>query len=422
MEAQRFREFKMPDVGEGLSEADILQWYVKPGDRVHDGMIVCEVETAKATVELPIPYDGLVHEIRCAAGATVDIGAAIITVDTAPQGESAHSAPSVPEQEPQQALLVGYGVMNGSTERRPRKSRTDRATARHEATPAQAKPPVRKLARDLGVDLGRLVPSGESGVITREEVYAAARSEPPVLGEPARTPASDERRVPIKGVRKATAEAMVASAFTAPHVTEFSTVDVTRTVKLVQQLKHDSDFADVRVTPLLLVAKAFLAAVRRFPEINASWDEEAHEIVIKERVHLGIAAATPRGLLVPNIKDAHTKTLPQLAEGLGQLVATVRAGKTTPADLSGGTVTITNLGVFGIDTGTPILNPGEAAILAVGAIKTLPWVHKSKVKPRQVVTLALSFDHRLVDGELGSKVLAATAELLEHPKRLITWA
>ncbi|MFE9883206.1 dihydrolipoamide acetyltransferase family protein [Streptomyces sp. NPDC005784] len=410
----------MPDVGEGLSEADILQWYVKPGDEVHDGMIVCEVETAKATVELPIPYDGLVHEIRCPAGTTVDIGAAIITVDTAPQGESAPAAPSVPEQEPQQALLVGYGVMNGSTKRRPRKSRADRATS--EAAPAQAKPPVRKLARDLGVDLGRLVPSGQSGVITREEVYAAARSEPPVLAEPARTPPSDERRVPIKGVRKATAEAMVASAFTAPHVTEFSTVDVTRTVKLVQQLKHDPDFADLRVTPMLLVAKAFLAAVRRFPEINASWDEAAQEIVIKERVHLGIAAATPRGLLVPNIKDAHTRTLPQLAEALGQLVTTARAGKTTPADLSGGTVTITNLGVFGVDTGTPILNPGEAAILAVGAIKTRPWIHKSKVKPRQVVTLALSFDHRLVDGELGSRVLAATAEILEHPKRLITWA
>ncbi|MGW7427309.1 dihydrolipoamide acetyltransferase family protein [Streptomyces sp. NPDC054813] len=422
----------MPDVGEGLSEADILQWYVKPGDRVHDGMTVCEVETAKAAVELPIPYDGLVHEVRCPAGTTVDIGAVIITVDTAPDGEGAPAlppvseaaAPSAPAPEPQQALLVGYGVMNGSTRRRPRLPRAERERPVHrDAVPGRAKPPVRKLARDLGVDLGRLMPSGPDGVITREDVHAAARTiEVPVLGVPARTPASGERRVPIKGVRKATAEAMVASAFTAPHVTEFSTVDVTRTVKLVQQLKEDADFAGLRVTPLLLVARAFLTAVRRFPEINASWDEAAQEIVIKERVHLGIAAATPRGLLVPNIKDAHSKTLPQLAAALGDLVTTARAGKTTPSDLSGGTVTITNLGVFGVDSGTPILNPGEAAILAVGAIKAQPWVHKGKVKPRQVLTLALSFDHRLVDGELGSKVLAATAEILEQPKRLITWA
>ncbi|MET7733701.1 dihydrolipoamide acetyltransferase family protein [Streptomyces sp. NPDC005402] len=422
----------MPDVGEGLSEADILQWYVKPGDRVHDGMTVCEVETAKAAVELPIPYDGAVHEIRCPAGTTVDIGAVIITVDTAPDGgpepadppTSQPADPPAPEPEPQQALLVGYGVMNGSTRRRPRKPRAERERpARREAVPGAAKPPVRKLARDLGVDLGLLVPSGPGGVITREDVHAAARTtQPPVAVQPARVPASDERRVPIKGVRKATAEAMVRSAFTAPHVTEFSTVDVTRTVKLVQQLKQDPDFAGLRVTPLLLVARAFLAAVRRFPEINASWDEAAQEVVIKERVHLGIAAATPRGLLVPNIKDAHTRNLPQLAAELGDLVATARAGRTTPADLSGGTVTITNLGVFGVDTGTPILNPGEAAILAVGAIRTLPWVHRSKVKPRQVLTLALSFDHRLVDGELGSKVLAATAEILEQPKRLVTWA
>jgi 2-oxoisovalerate dehydrogenase E2 component (dihydrolipoyl transacylase) len=428
-EKQRFREFKMPDVGEGLSEADVLQWYVEPGDKVHDGMIVCEVETAKAVVELPIPYEGLVHEIRCGAGATVAIGAVIITVDTAPQDGSPPAAPPVsesavpssPEPEPHEALLVGYGVMNSSTKRRPRRARAEQPT-RPEAAATQAKPPVRKLARDLGVDLGRVVPSGSSGVITREDVHAAARTEPPVRGEPAPTSVSGERRVPVKGVRKATAEAMVASAFTAPHVTEFTSVDVTRTVALVQRLRQDADFASLRVTPLLLVAKAFLAAVRRFPDINASWDQAAQEIVLKERVHLGVAAATPRGLLVPNIKDAHAKTLRQLAEALEQLVTTARAGKTPPADLSGGTVTITNLGVFGVDTGTPILNPGEAAILAVGAIKSLPWVHKGKVKPRQVLTLALSFDHRLVDGELGSRVLAATADILEHPKRLITWA
>jgi pyruvate dehydrogenase E2 component (dihydrolipoamide acetyltransferase) len=231
-----------------------------------------------------------------------------------------------------------------------------------------------------------------------------------------------ETRVPVKGVRKATAAAMVGSAFTAPHVTEFVTVDVTRTMRLVEELKQDKEFAGLRVNPLLLIAKALLVAVRRNPDINASWDEAAQEIVVKHYVNLGIAAATPRGLIVPNIKDAHAKTLPQLAESLGELVSTAREGKTSPAAMQGGTVTITNVGVFGVDTGTPILNPGESAILAVGAIKPQPWVHKGKVKPRQVTTLALSFDHRLVDGELGSKVLADVAAILEQPKRLITWA
>lgn len=231
-----------------------------------------------------------------------------------------------------------------------------------------------------------------------------------------------ETRVPIKGVRKATAQAMVASAFTAPHVTEFVTFDITRTMRLVQELKADPAFEGLKVSPLLLVAKALLVAIRRNPEINASWDEERQEIVHKGYVNLGIAAATPRGLIVPNIKDAQAKTLPELARALGELVATAREGRTSPADMQGGTVTITNVGVFGVDTGTPILNPGESAILAFGAVKEQPWVHRGKVKPRQVTTLALSFDHRLVDGELGSKVLADTAAILEFPKRLMTWA
>jgi pyruvate dehydrogenase E2 component (dihydrolipoamide acetyltransferase) len=300
---------------------------------------------------------------------------------------------------------------------------------------------VRKLAKDLGVDLASVTPSGPDGVITREDVHAAAApsAAAPVTEAPAAAPApvapaaaaapapvasydtARETRVPVKGVRKATAQAMVGSAFTAPHVTEFVTVDVTRTMRLVEELKQDKDMQGLRVNPLLLIAKALLVAIKRNPEINASWDEANQEIVLKHYVNLGIAAATPRGLIVPNIKDAHDKTLPQLAEALGELVTTAREGKTSPAAMQGGTVTITNVGVFGVDTGTPLLNPGESAILAVGAIKLQPWVHKGKVKPRQVTTLALSFDHRLVDGELGSKVLADVAAILEQPKRLITW-
>ncbi|MEW2808518.1 dihydrolipoamide acetyltransferase family protein [Streptomyces massasporeus] len=471
------REFKMPDVGEGLTEAEILKWYVQPGDTVTDGQVVCEVETAKAAVELPIPYDGVVRDLHFPEGTTVDVGTAIISVDVgggsaapapaAEQPAAAQPAAAAPAEEPKaagsgrQPVLVGYGVATSSTRRRPRKgpevpvqqastaiqtelnghapTASEPAPAAAQAGPGGpdrplAKPPVRKLAKDLGVDLTTVVPTGPDGIITREDVHAAvaaavpAAPEPSVASAPApvQAPASydtaRETRIPVKGVRKATAAAMVGSAFTAPHVTEFVTVDVTRTMKLVEELKADKEFAGLRVNPLLLIAKALLVAIRRNPDVNASWDEAAQEIVVKHYVNLGIAAATPRGLIVPNIKDAHAKTLPQLAESLGELVSTARDGKTSPAAMQGGTVTITNVGVFGVDTGTPILNPGESAILAVGAIKPQPWVHKGKVKPRQVTTLALSFDHRLVDGELGSKVLADVAAILEQPKRLITWA
>ncbi|MEV5656083.1 dihydrolipoamide acetyltransferase family protein [Streptomyces sp. NPDC052291] len=454
--AARFREFKMPDVGEGLTEAEILKWYVQPGDTVTDGQVVCEVETAKAAVELPIPFDGVVHELRFPEGTTVDVGQVIIAVDVAPGSDSAAAEPEAPAPAPEaeapkgrQPVLVGYGVAESSTKRRARKGAE---TAPPAAAPAAvqaelngqgtaavpearplAKPPVRKLAKDLGIDLATVTPTGVGGVITREDVHAAATPEAPPVPEPSVAPVvaeaevpvqqgARETRIPVKGVRKAIAQAMVGSAFTAPHVTEFVTVDVTRTMKLVAELKEDKDMAGVRVNPLLVIAKALLVAIKRNPGVNAVWDEANQEIVQKHYVNLGIAAATPRGLIVPNIKDAQDQTLPQLAASLGELVATARDGRTSPAAMAGGTVTITNVGVFGVDTGTPILNPGESAILAVGAIKLQPWVHKGKVKPRQVTTLALSFDHRLIDGELGSKFLADIAAILEQPKRLITWA
>ncbi|MFJ8431838.1 dihydrolipoamide acetyltransferase family protein [Kitasatospora sp. NPDC094019] len=468
-EVRSLREFKMPDVGEGLTEAEILSWYVKPGDTVTDGQVVCEVETAKAAVELPIPFTGVVEQLFFPEGATVDVGTAIISVAvageagtsvaTAPAPAPVVEAPEAPEPE-RREVLVGYGPRTGGSQRRARRTTvTATATAAGPApTPAPApvaapapapavevsgdrplaKPPVRKLAKDLGIDLRAVTPTGPDGVITREDLHAhaaAAAPAPAPVEAPAAEPVSaapvsaavvlpgaGDVRVPIKGVRKATAQAMVASAFTAPHVTEFVQVDVTRTMKFVRRLKESGELGrDVRVSPLLLVAKALLTAVKRHPGINAQWDEAAQEIVIKGQVNLGIAAATPRGLIVPNIKDAGARTLSGLAVSLGELIETARQGKTAPGDMQGGTITITNVGVFGVDSGTPILNPGEAAILAFGAVRELPWVHKGKVVPRQVTTLALSFDHRLVDGELGSKVLADIAGILEHPKRLITW-
>ncbi|RKS06300.1 pyruvate dehydrogenase E2 component (dihydrolipoamide acetyltransferase) [Nocardiopsis sp. Huas11] len=468
------REFRLPDVGEGLVDAELLTWFVKPGDEVVVNQNICEIETAKAVVELPSPYAGTVHELLVQEGQTVDVGTVIITVDDgsggdAPAGGSgaaSEAAPAAEEEEKREKPLVGYGEKAASTQRRARRRPTPSGPASPPAptvAPAQqtaeseqpvpaaepatpgvvaapaapapasgrplAKPPVRKLARDLGVDLASVTPTGTGGIVTREDVRAAADAaqapqtpQAPAEAAPQAAPAAAtdrsarERRVPIKGVRKHTAAAMVGSAFTAPHVTEFLQVDVTKTMEAVARLRARPDFADVKVSPLLLVAKALLMAIRRNPDVNASWDEDNQEIVVKGYVNLGIAAATERGLVVPNIKDADAKTLPELAASLKELTDTARAGKTSPADMSQGTITITNVGVFGVDAGTPIINPGEAAILAFGQIRDMPWVHEGELAVRKVTTLSLSFDHRLVDGELGSKVLRDIGTALEDPE------
>ena len=447
------KKFNLPDPGEGLTEAEVTTWKVKVGDTVAVNDIVIEVETAKSLVELPIPFAGTVVELLVAEGDTVDVGAPIITVEVA----GVDPEPAAPEageaEEASGPNLVGYGAKAGSTRRRARKGGADAAPPVPEearqrrldgSAPAQpltgaqtralAKPPVRKLAKDLGVDLQSVAPTGEGGIVTRADVEGASTaSAAPVAEAHVQRPQHlagmpvDEVRIPIKGVRKATAEAMVASAFTAPHVTEFVTVDVTAMMGMVDRLKRDRAFADVKVTPLLLVAKAFCLVLRRHGEANASWDQSAQEIVLHPQVNLGIAAATPRGLLVPNIKGADGLSLHDLAAALGDLVATAREGRTQPADLSGGTATITNVGVFGVDTGTPILNPGEAAILAFGAVRRMPWVvtaadGSESIEPRWVTQLALSFDHRLIDGELGSKLLADVGALLHDPGTAFLWA
>ncbi len=478
----RIEQFKLPDLGEGLTEGEILKWLVQPGDEVLLNQPIVEVETAKAAVEVPSPYAGVVTELLHGEGDVVDVGSPIIAFETDPNAaseaiEPANPAESVAEAvEPETAIatppaegavepgliggpapggrtsvLVGYGPKSVTAKRRDRKpprsigevaddavSTSDLAEPPARVSAAEvgaaahrraatvtvlAKPPVRKLARDLGVDLGVVEASGPGGTITRGDVESASTpSAEPVRQGPTFDPATREQRIPVKGVRKLTAEAMVASAFTAPHVTEFVSVDVTRTMRAVARLKGMPDLADVRVSPLLLVAKALLLAVKRHPMINSSWDESAQEIVVKDYVNLGIAAATPRGLVVPNIKSADAMTLRDLAGAMNALVATARAGKTAPADMQGGTITITNVGVFGVDTGTPILNPGESAILAFGSVRQLPWVHKGKVRPRLVTTLALSFDHRIIDGELGSRFLADVATGLHDPQTaLLAW-
>ena len=474
------KEFRLPDPGEGLVEADIVTWRVAVGDEIKINDILVEIETSKSLVELPSPFQGTVTGLLVSEGDTVDVGVPIIAIDdgsavpdTAPSAAPATSAVGAEEEEGERvANLVGYGAKPGDTRRRPRKNAageaalveaheqvnstfaTDgpvsrRADHREALQPAPAtpqggplpppgpaapetvppsagavlaKPPVRKLARDLGVDLGALTGTGTGGVITRDDVEGAAqRASAPAPATVSAPPAvaAEDRRIPIKGVRKATAAAMVQSAFTAPHVTVWVEADVTATMELVSTIRARRDFADVKISPLLIVAKAVLIALKRNPELNSSWDEAAQEIVLKGGVNLGIAAATPRGLIVPNIKDADRLSLLELAQAFGTLVALARSGKTPPADLARGSFTITNIGVFGVDGGLPILNPGEAGILAIGQISRKPWVVGSgadeRIEPRWVTTVAVSFDHRLADGQQGSTFLADVAQILSDP-------
>jgi 2-oxoisovalerate dehydrogenase E2 component (dihydrolipoyl transacylase) len=494
------KEFRLPDVGEGLTEADIVSWHVKPGDSVEINQIIVEIETAKAVVELPSPWNGTVSALLAAEGDTVDVGKPIIAVEVADADGAATGGEAAPVAEAaatssataltgettpdaaaagagagagggqgqpaRQPVLVGYGVKPGSTTRRPRKAASTRP-ASYPATPsappgrgavpaqaspapaaappaagspgtaaarALAKPPVRKLAKDLGIDIAALTGSGPEGSVTREDVQRAAAGTPDRSGyettvtaagpavAAAPSPSGTEERIPVRGVRKHTAAAMVASAFSAPHVTEFLQVDVTETMAAVRRARELPEFAGVKVSPLLFVAKALLVAVARHPMVNSSWDEAAQEIVIKHHVNLGIAVAAERGLLVPNVKGAHALPLAGLAAALDELAATARAGKATPADLSGGTITITNVGVFGVDAGTPILSPGEAAILAFGQVRDTPWVYQGELAVRKVTTLSLSFDHRIVDGALGSAVLRDVGSMMEDPVRMLAWS
>ncbi|MFJ1539598.1 dihydrolipoamide acetyltransferase family protein [Micromonospora chalcea] len=411
------QQFRLPDVGEGLTEAEIVTWRVAPGDPVRLNDILVDIETAKAVVELPSPYAGVVDRLLAEEGQTVDVGSPIIAIRTGGDSDAPDAAPPAAEEPAAErtAVLVGYGVSAQARTRRPRRATpsvrpAEPARRPHTSRPpVLTKPPLRKLAKDLGVELADVRGSGPGGRITRQDLLDHTTRPAPVADH------RGDERLPVRGVRKATAAAMVASAFTAPHVTEFLTVDMTGTVEFVDRLKQDPGFQGVKVSPLLVASLALLDAIRRYPDVNARWDEENQEIVRFADVNLGIAAATPRGLLVPNVKAAQNLGVRDLAVALNELAGTAREGRTRPADLAGGTITITNIGVFGVDAGTPILNPGEAAILCLGALRRMPWVVDEQVVPRWTVQLSLSFDHRLVDGELGSRVLAHVGRFLEDP-------
>jgi len=485
-------EFKLPDVGEGLTEAEIVTWKVKEGDTVAINQIVVEIETAKSLVELPSPFAGVVQRLMVPEGETVPVGTPIIAIGDALEGPAPGEAAPQSESDPYLGMAEKAGAAeqarevlstdidlsnpaaSGSAEGESLVGRikADRGATRRARKPAAAlqtqaafeptgasapigldeedesdgppvpatapsapapvgdvrvlaKPPVRKLARDLGVDINALVGTGPNGTVTRDDVATAGTGAATSEGADTAARAYDvpsgqrEWREPVKGVRKMMGQAMVQSAFSAPHVTEWVTIDATRTMELVERLKTRREFREVRVSPLLVLARAVMLAMRRTPEINSWWDDAAQEVVYKSYVNLGIAAATPRGLVVPNVKDAERLSLLDLAHELNALVETARSGRTQPAEMSGGTFTITNVGVFGVDSGTPIINPGESAILAFGAIRKQPWVVShdgvDEIAVRQVTTLALSFDHRHIDGEKGSRFLADVAGIIEDP-------
>jgi len=459
-------KFYLPDVGEGLTEAEIVTWKVAVGDSVTINQILVEIETAKSLVELPSPFEGVVSELLVAEGTTVEVGTPIITISSEGHSQLTSPTPTLAqaamanevfvtdetetdgaqdvESEASGAVLVGYGVAGHGVTRRRRghaaASQAEHAAANAAAaaeagaTPAKpakptslpvadalpviAKPPIRKLAKDLDVDLSAVAGTGIGGEITRDDVirHASQASVFRNIVTP-EIPEEREERIPVKGVRKAIASAMTQSAFTAPHVSVFVDVDATRTMEYIKRLKNSPDFAGVKVSPLLVMARAILWAVRRNPTVNATWTDK--EIIVKHFVNLGIAAATPRGLIVPNIKEAQSMNLRELASALEKLTLDARDGKTQPADMAGGTITITNIGVFGVDTGTPILNPGECAIIALGTIKQKPWVVDGEVRPRYVTTVGGSFDHRVIDGDVVSRFIADVASVLEEPALLL---
>ena len=449
-------EFILPDVGEGLTEAEIVSWHVKIGDTVAINDVLVEIETAKSLVELPSPFAGTVTSLLVDEGQTVDVGTPIIVVSSgsaAPEtatvvpdpetvGAAADTAASISHEAAEEkapAVLVGYGSRHTSSRRRggggtpiapvavaapAAATRQAAAVTRPLSVPASAassviaKPPIRKLAKDLGVDLTLVTATGLAGEITRDDVVRQA-TQASVFRNIQTPDWNDEReeRIPVKGVRKAIATAMVNSAFTAPHVSLFVDVDATRTMEFVKRLKNSTDFAGVRVSPLLIMAKAMIWAVRRNPMVNSAWTDK--EIIVRHYVNLGIAAATPRGLIVPNVKDSQSLSLLQLAKALEELTLTARDGKTQPADMANGTITITNIGSFGMDTGTPILNSGEVAIVALGTIKQKPWVVDGEVRSRLVTTIGASFDHRVVDGDVASRFLADVASVIEEPALLL---
>ena len=455
--------FLLPDVGEGLVEAEIVEWKVKVGDVVTLNQSLVDIETAKATVELPSPYAGTILTLHGNPGDIIEVHQPLITFDVGGAGPKSKAKTSTKPSaaatidEPQaelvsdegrQAVLVGYGVANEDAVPTRKHRRQGAATPAPAAAPTapvaavltspglapRSTPPVRLYAKQQGVELAGLNGTGRDGLITRDDVQRALQGSPsavarvsaPITG-PTTTSrfvgreieswatGAKEERIAVKGVLRSMSEAMVQSAFSAPHAAVWVRVDATKTVELLESLKRHPNLAGVRLSPLTITALAVCDAARNFPGLNSSFDNEAHEVVVRRSVNLGIAAATDRGLIVPNIKGADQLDLVAMASALNVLVEKARNGTTTPNEMIGTTLTITNVGPMGVDAAMPILPPGTGAILAIGQIAKAPWVVDDAVVVRYVVELAMSFDHRQIDGAMASIVLAHIGRFLSDP-------
>lgn len=466
--------FTLPDVGEGLTEAEIVSWRVAVGDEVAVNDVICEIETAKSLVELPVPFAGTVEELVAAEGETVEVGQPLISISggatdgraedsgagaaprSADDAAPVSSAASAPQEAADQAL-VGSGPKADAPRHRPRTRATalDLVEGAEAEEPvrssgpgfgggdlseivAKASPPVRALAKRLGVAVWELVGSGRNGQITRDDVERQAQQKKalrasgkqPAPGAPLPegrrlSPAEAgllydgprEEKVQVRGVRKATALNVSASASNIPHVSVFREVDVTRTMELRRALKDDPSYQGLSVSPMLFAAKAIIWAARRNPQINATWHDTHY--TLRNYVNLGIAAATPRGLVVPVIHEAHTYNTQGLAAAITQLTVDAREGRTTPGEMQGGTMSITNIGSIGLDFGTPILPVGQASIVALGAVRRKPWVVDEQIVPRDVMVIGGSFDHRLIDGDLAGAFISDVAAVMEQPGLLL---
>jgi 2-oxoisovalerate dehydrogenase E2 component (dihydrolipoyl transacylase) len=441
------RVFNLPDLGEGLTDGEVIRWLVAEGDQVTLNQPLVEVETAKAAVELPSPWAGKVTRLHAGEGQAVDVGAPIVTVEVAgaEPGLAPGDVPSVlgESQVESQPTLVGPGPRGEGRRRRivpaepaepagtsePAVNGHQPAPTAIEAAPEvtrdrpKATPPVRKYARDRGVDLSLLTGTGRDGRITRSDVDAALAPEPAVTPAAPAARERGEQRTPVRGTRRAIAAAMVASVSEIPHVTEFLTIDATAVLALRDRLRALPAVteAGLKVTPLAVIAKAVATAARRFPLLNASWRAlpggEA-EIVTRDWVHLGIATDTAGGLVVPVVRDADRLGILELAGEITRLTTLARDRKASPADLSGSTITVTNIGGFGVESGTPIINRPECAIVATGQIAERPWVVDGQLAVRSVMTISVSFDHRIVDGAEAARFLTTLRDLLEDPALL----
>lgn len=456
------KEFRLPDLGEGLTEAEIVNWLVKEGEEVELNQPLVEVETEKALVEIPSPFAGVVKRVHNEIGQKVEVGSVIVTFET----EGAEEEAPVKEGG-RREVLVGYGPEEEGAGRRRRRKIGKRNGAEAEeaepepATPAAqapqaappapaaavakpaalrsvestakvlATPPVRKLAKDLGVEIDTLAGSGPGGRVTREDVMAAAQGGAPAAAQPAPVaPAAapavsraavapgSEERIPVRAIRRSIAEKMVRSYTQIPHVTEWLQIDATEMMKLRKDLSASPEAEGGKISPLPILVKALIAAIRKYPLVNSSWDDETNEIVVKHYYHVGIAADTDRGLLVPVIRNADQLNVFDISSEVVRLATAARDHSIGPNELTGSTITITNVGSFGMDSGTPIINHPEASILATGVIASRPWVVDGEIVPRDIMTLGLSFDHRIIDGAYAGRFLRYLGDLVEKPARL----